>query len=162
MTMTYCPPTGSMSQFDVVMLSNQQYRHHLEQTKLSKEDRAILPFTHRNQDLQCNYTSPLQQPPQKSPMMTCTHSRRSPIYTIHDQAPGTDDNSPLDSIHATHYQSNVMIILNTLNKSPVVESVSPHLKGTHSQSFYMCRLSTPEFHGHFQWTMTPQSWPIKR
>ncbi len=69
-------------------------------------------------------------------------------YWVSDNV-GTEDDSPLDSVHAAHYEIKAMIILNTLNKSPLVVSVRPQAKGTHSPTFYMCRLCTSKSQEHF-------------
>ena len=109
----------SFSTFYLLQLSNDHYMEHLMRSPPpSTEGRNILPY-HVTRHNPCEHNLPTPCPPSTPILIQLTKLGPKPI------------------------RSTAIDILNSLNKSPAVEAISPIKGSRHDHSFYICQLCYP-------------------
>ena len=126
----------SFSSFYIVHVSNEHYiEHYLRTPQPTTEGQHILPY-HNKQDSPCEHNLPTPCPPSTPILVQLTNSGHPNYVPVH-KGP-TDD--PIQRLHLDLLNRSAINILNMLNNSPAVESVSPTGGSRHDHSFYICRL----------------------
>ena len=126
----------SFSSFYIVHVSNDHYiEHYLRTPQPATEGQHILPY-HNKQDSPCKHNLPTPCPLSTPILVQLTNSGRPNYVPVH-KGP-TDD--PIQRLHLDLLNRSAINILNMLNNSPAVESVSPTGGSRHDHSFYICRL----------------------
>ena len=129
----------SFSTFYLVQLSNDHYMEHLMRTPpTATEERNNLPY-HVNRRSPCehNLTTPC---PLSTPILIQHTNSGLNRYVQVQQGPA--DNL-LRELHTDLLYRTAINILNSLNKSPAVEAISPIKGSRHDHSFYICQLCYP-------------------
>ena len=126
----------SFSSFYIVHVSNEHYiEHYLRTQQPATEGQHILPY-HIKQDSPCDHNLPTPCPPSTPILVQLTNSGRPNYVPVHQ---GPADNL-IQRLHLDLLNRSAIYILNILNNSPAVESVSPTGGSRHDHSFYRCRL----------------------
>ena len=126
----------SFSLFYIVHVSNEHYiEQYLRTPQPATEGQHILPY-HNKQDSPCEHNLPTPCPLSTPILVQLTNSGRPNYVPVH-KGP-TDD--PIQRLHLDLLNRSAINILNMLNNSPAVESVSPTRGSRHDHSFYICRL----------------------
>jgi hypothetical protein len=160
--MSYCPASGGMSQFQIVQMSNKHHQDHMQrQRQIARANISILPLAHPDQS-QCDHDSPTPCPPSTPIIAQCTESGRQSFQGLLDPNNNNTVSTVMNSIITTHYEQEAILLLNGLNKFPVVESISPLLGSRANHAYYICRLCTPIQCGVFQWKKDLQPYTTRR
>ena len=123
---------------------------------------AILPFAYPNQENPCDHNMPTPCPPSTPITYQYTNSGRYSFQEFVDITTNSPDSNLMDSINATHYEQGAVLLLNSLNKFPVIESISQLHGSKIDHAYYICRLCTPMQCGIFRWKGEQQICPTLR
>ena len=103
------------------------------------EGRHILPY-HAKPESPCEHNLPTPCPPSTPILVQFTNSGRNQYVQVHQ---GPADNL-LQRLHTDLLNRTAIDTLNSLNKSPAVEAISPIQGSRHDHSFYICQLCYPK------------------
>ena len=126
-------PAMTFSPFYIVQVSNEHYiEHYLRTPPPAAEGQHILPY-HNKPDSPCEHNLPTPCPPSTRILVQLTNSGRNQHIQVHQ---GPEDDL-LQRLHADLFNRTAINILNELNKSPIVDAISPIQGSRHDHSFYI-------------------------
>ena len=129
----------SFSTFYLIQLSNEYYIEHILRSPPPATERMqILPYHHQSVS-PCEHNLPTPCPPSTPILVQLTNSGRN--LDVHLRK-GPED-TLIQTLHSDLSKKTAIAILNELNDSPAIESVSPNYGSRNDHLFYICRLCCP-------------------